>query len=115
MQLSYCDICGVVIKPNEDKYALVVQKFEEEVKETGYKDVRERMEAYNRNYDNLRANEICENCKKVYDHIFSLRKKEVEKILKQIQTTYKLKSKEVKKEEGDNGEFNKENNYEKDK
>jgi len=98
MNVSYCDVCGVIFKPNDERYALVIQKFEEEQK-TEYKDAMEYLEAYNRTYGTLKVQEVCGNCKKVYDHFFNMRKGEVEKVLKQISKTYKLK---IKK--GKNGE-----------
>ena len=86
MQVSFCDICGIIIKLGSKKFAVVMQEMIEENKT--HQNAMDYIRNYNRQYDNLKVNEICEECKKVYDYIFKMRKKELEEIKKHIEQSY---------------------------
>jgi hypothetical protein len=49
------------------------------------------MEEYNKQLEALDVKMICENCKKIYDHLFNLRKKELAKLQKEIEKSFKEK------------------------
>ena len=88
MQVSYCDICGIIIKPGAKKYAVVMEEIiEEKIKD--YSDATDYLREYNRKYGTLKVREICEGCKKVYDYLFQMRKDEIESIKKHIEQSYK--------------------------
>jgi len=87
-QLSFCDICQCPIKPNSKKYAVVMQEIIE-VENKDYKNAMEYIE-HSRQYGALlKVQEICEKCKKIYDHLFQLRKDEIAKLNEEIKKSYK--------------------------
>jgi len=101
MYVCHCDMCDTVIKLGDYKFAVVSQQcIHEESKE--YKDASEYIRDANKTYSNLKVNEICENCKKVYDSLFKLRKESIAKILKEIENIYKMKPKTKRKKRGRN-------------
>jgi len=97
MQSSFCDVCGNLIKIGCKKFMIVSKETIEEV--LNFKEYRDYYEYAQDNYkkdQKLEVKEICENCKKVYNFLFQLRKKEVNDLLKSIKASYKLKQQEIK-------------------
>ena len=82
MQLTYCDICHELIKIGDKKYILGVnpvkqesEKIEEELKKNVYDYLRH----VQHQTEKIQIMEICEECKKVLEYFFHIRKKELEK------------------------------------
>lgn len=101
MDLKYCDICGEVIKP-KDKY-FVLGITEENPKEKTPMDATNFFQSYQNQMDNVEVNEICANCKKVYDYIFrTIRLDELKRIKAEVEQMYDITEKLSKpKEEED--------------
>jgi len=85
-QLLICDNCGNVIKDNEEAYNLAIQHM---VDFNGTRDQDEMIKRYNKAYDSTNYKTICGTCKKILDYLFSLRKDKMQKILKEIEKSYK--------------------------
>lgn len=94
MQLSICDVCQCPIKPNAKKYAMAVQEMIED--RTQYNDALDYLQAQQRKYGNIQVKEICESCKKIYDRFFQLRKDEIKKLNKEIDSSFNQKEIENK-------------------
>lgn len=98
MEIHLCDICKEVI--NSSKYFIVIAQDIEEEKEslqpnygtniTGAYETA--MRQYSKYKKTMKNYEICDKCKKVLDYLFSLRKKDLEKL--------KQKSDKIVKKEG---------------
>lgn len=87
MQINYCDLCEVPLVLNKVVYNLAIGKVEERREASSFAseyEIKKYMEEYNERIKNIKVYKICEECKKVMDHILSLRKKEVKQILAEI-------------------------------
>jgi len=95
MKICYCDICQSLIKQGDKKFILAINsayevgKGEEEPLITNLQDL---VKQYKRGVDDTRIYEICEECKKILEHLFTMRKKERKTILKELENMYKEKS-----------------------
>jgi ABC-type multidrug transport system ATPase subunit len=97
MQVSYCDVCGNVIKNGSKVFYIVTREMIKE-DEKEFKDAMEYLREYNKQYDRLEMKEICEHCKKVYDYFFKMRKEEVKEILEDLEKSFEKQSKEIDNE-----------------
>ena len=94
MKVTYCDICGALIKEGEKKYVLgineVIQQDEGQNQIEGFTDF---IRKYKQGMDKVQVYEICIICKKILEHLFRMRKKERKAILKEIEGMYKPETK----------------------
>ena len=74
-QLFICDICGLPMKPNEDKYVLALEKIRNE--DENYRNGLEYLNSIVKRYQEIKSKEICCRCKDILDYFFNLRKKEI--------------------------------------
>ena len=105
-QVSFCDLCAEIIKPNDKKFLFAyysVTEEDEETRKTRYKEILEALydgKAYSDNV--IRVVETCTICAGVFAHFMSLRKKELIKARREVKKmftrkAYKEKQKEAKK------------------
>ena len=93
MQVSYCDICRTVMKPNETKYILAIQEVHITKYDESSEDALTSLIHYRKKLnDEVEIKEICSKCKKIYDYLFKLRKDKLNKITKEIQKSFKKRS-----------------------
>lgn len=96
MEIHLCDICKEVI--DGSYYAIAIKKYqsnqETEINSlpTSSDMYNDAMNKYREAKANIKAYEICENCKKIFDYILHLRKRKLQKI------NYKV-NKLIKREE----------------
>jgi len=102
--LCLCDICQQVIKTGDKKYVLGLNPVhQEETDLNPYESPQDDMGALqelmgklrNRS-QNVKLVEICENCKKVFDHFINLRIERVKKISLKLKKIEKGAKKNVK-------------------
>jgi len=105
-QVSFCDLCKEIIKPNDKKFLFAyysVTEEDEETRKTRYKEILEALydgKAYSDNI--IKVVETCTPCAGVFAHFMTLRKKELIKARREIKKifarkVYKEKQKEAKK------------------
>ncbi len=95
MQVIFCDICHELIKEGDKKYILgvnPVKQESEQVEEELKKNVYEYLRHVQNQINKLQLMEICEECKKVLEYFFSIRKKELEETKLEIQKMIKNNS-----------------------
>ena len=85
-QILICDICTLVIKDNEKKYKFLLQ---EDTNVNGAEDIEEMSKRYNESYRSIEVKELCGKCKKILDYLFNIRKDKMQKILREIEKSYK--------------------------
>ena len=84
---TICDNCKSIIKDGEKGYNLLTQ---EAIDLNGVQSADEIIRRHNASFDTTGFKVICENCKKILDYLFAMRKEEMEAILKEIKSSYKL-------------------------
>lgn len=80
MVQNFCDICGVPIPIGEYKYMLYQQELLINPKQSINQE--EFIRRYKQSSEEVVIKEICSECKRLYDHIFSLRIAKIKKIKK---------------------------------
>jgi len=100
-QMTYCDVCGRLIKKEDIKFLLGLQQ----VRESNSKPYRDRLQKemqeylvkwYEEQYSGVLVYEICVECKEILYQLFKMKKKEREKILKSLEDIYKQEPKKKK-------------------
>lgn len=93
MQQHFCDICGSIIKEAHTKHMLYQQEIiiKAQVTENQEEFVKRYQQAQEKPVD---IKEICSECKKVFDFVFSLRVEKINKIKKEIEKSFNLKADE---------------------
>ena len=97
MQVSYCDICGVMIKEGDEKYLMLVQKVIEIQKPEEPKNYLELRRVLEEKYEQIKTKEICKTCKQIHDYIFKLKKDNIDKIKKHLEKSFKKTYEQSKK------------------
>jgi len=98
-KLTLCDVCGAVIKIGDKKYILGVNEIQESGDhEETINDVEEIIKRYKQGFDRVQIYEICVECKKILEHLFKMRKKEREDIIKEIEKLYEKRGKKEREE-----------------
>jgi hypothetical protein len=98
-QVNYCDVCGNVIKDGCIKWAIAIQPVKQiSNKELLKMNIQEQMEEMQQRYDNTILQEMCDSCKKIHDHLFELRKEEIERMKKELEESYNKNNNEDKME-----------------
>jgi len=100
-QVTYCDICGELIKQSEDKFLLgllqVTETNSPPIRDNRKKEMQEYLIKY---YEDQRGGilvfEICAECKKILYHLFNMKKEERTKILKTLEDIYEQEPKKKK-------------------
>lgn len=88
--ISTCDICHQIIKDNEKKYKLWIQKAYNPYNPYGTKKSETALvKLYNEAVDSTEYKELCSKCKKVLEYFFNIRKEKMNKVLKEIEKSYK--------------------------
>lgn len=85
-QLSICDNCKRVIKPGEVVWRFAIVSMVDEEANLTVRDVDE----YYRQLKRVEAKELCDNCKKILDYLFEMRKSRLAKFLIEIESSYKV-------------------------
>ena len=83
-KITYCDICYCPIKIGDKKHILGSLSVIE-VSEADLQFVKQSL-YYQQERENVQLHEICEGCKEVLEHLFYIRKDELEKIKQQIES-----------------------------
>ena len=99
-QLFICDICGMPIKSNTKKYVLALEEINRN-KIAQYTNALDYLNSLLKQYQGIQTKEICDNCKRILDYFFKLRKMEIEFLNKNIDNfeNNKNKSEESLEEE----------------
>ena len=83
---TICDNCKLPIKDGEKGYNLLTQ---EAINLKGAQSAEDIINRHNASYDTTGFKVICENCKKILDYLFAMRKEKMATILKEIKLSYK--------------------------
>lgn len=94
-EVHYCDICGEILL--KEVYILSVVKIEADsyTKKYDITNTSDILSAIQRQKKELK--EICPNCKKVLEYVFSLRISKLKVLKKELENIYRQPSKEPKK------------------
>lgn len=84
--INTCDICSQIIKDNEEKYKLWIQKA---YNPYGKQSETTLTKLYNEAVDSTEYKELCGKCRKVLEYFFNIRKEKMAKVLKEIEGSYK--------------------------
>jgi len=99
MKVTYCDICGALIKTGDKKYVLGINEVRETEDAEKIEDFQDFIRKYKQGMDRVIIYEICPECKKILEHLFKMRKKERKAVLKEIEGMYKPEANGNVKEE----------------
>lgn len=97
-RLTLCDNCKEIIKIGDLKYILGVKETQENPdEENEIQDMETFVEKHRSSFGDVKIYEICKACKKILEHLFSMRKKERDEVLKEIKKLYEKKDNRRKK------------------
>ena len=93
MYLCFCDLCHTPIKEHEVKYIFGINKLTQNNSEHNshhkYDDeleyLRDIIGKLKKQSTDTQINEICEKCKRVFDHFINLRANRIKKISKELE------------------------------
>lgn len=103
MEYHACDICNEIIK--DELYIVSVVHIDKEdvlnkakaEPKTISETIKLLNDAYLQRREKTDVKEVCVGCYKILEHLFKIRLRELKKIKKELEETYKLPAKEPKK------------------
>jgi len=106
-QVTYCDLCHEIIKPNDNKFIFAMYPLTEEDENTKKMRFAEILDALykGKTYEDkaIKVVEICNSCSGVFAHFMSLRKKELILSRREVRKILSRKVRKEKNKEKQNG------------
>ena len=82
-----CDNCKRVIKDKEKRWVIAINEITNEIVEESYNPAMQ-LANYYRQQNKMIALELCDDCKKILDYLFKIRKDRLAAILREIKSSY---------------------------